>query len=219
MNRILAIDDQLDMLVLIKNSLTREGHQVDLVQDPLSLDLEALATYDLILLDVMMPGLDGLSLCKKIRSQVDAPILFLTAKTQEEDLVEGLLAGGDDYITKPFGLRELSARIQAHLRREKRDKHTHLHRGRIHFDLSSREVFVEGEALDLTKSEYAISLLLAKRRGQVFSRDQIYDQVFGLEGTGDPSAISEHVKNIRAKFQKHGERPLVTVWGIGYKWE
>lgn len=218
MAKILAIDDELDMLILIKNILKKKGHTVDIYQNPLDLNENEISKYNLILLDIMMPGIDGISLCKQIRDKVDSPIIFLTAKTMEEDIVNGLLSGGDDYITKPFGVEELSARIEAHLRREKREKHTSLNLGNIRFDLSSKEVFIDNEKINLTKSEYQISELLAKSKGQVFSREQIYEMVFGFDGTSDASAISEHVKNIRAKFQKYGERAIATVWGIGYKW-
>ena len=218
MATILAVDDELDMLVLIKNILKKKEHSVDICQNPLEIDENKLNKYDLILLDVMMPGIDGISFCKKIRDKVDCPILFLTAKTMESDIVEGLLSGGDDYITKPFGVSELQARVEAHLRREQREKHSSLNLGNIRFDLSSNEVFVKNEKVSLTKSEYQISELLAKRKGQVFSREQIYEMIFGFDGTGDSSAISEHVKNIRAKFHKYGENPIATVWGIGYKW-
>ena len=218
MSLILAVDDELDMLELIKNILKKNNHKVDVYQKPLDIDYSKLNKYDLILLDVMMPDVDGISFCKEIRSKVDCPILFLTAKAMEEDIVEGLLIGGDDYITKPFGAAELVARIEAHLRREKRERHTSLNLGEIRFDLSSNEVFVVEEKVHLTKSEYQISELLAKRKGQVFSRDQIYELIFGFDGIGDSSAISEHIKNIRAKFQKYGKNPIETVWGIGYKW-
>ena len=218
MSLILAVDDELDMLDLITNILKKNNHQVDVYQNPLDVDNSKLSKYDLILLDVMMPGIDGISFCKDIRAKVDCPILFLTAKTMEEDIVEGLLIGGDDYITKPFGAAELLARIEAHLRREKRERHTSLNLGEIRFDLSSNEVFVGDEKVHLTKSEYQISELLAKRKGQVFSKEQIYELIFGFDGIGDSSTISEHIKNIRAKFQKYDENPIETVWGIGYKW-
>ena len=218
MAKILAVDDELDMLILIKNILKKKNHSVDISQNPLEVDENRLGKYDLILLDVMMPGIDGISFCKKIRNKVDCPIIFLTAKTMETDIVEGLLSGGDDYITKPFGVQELIARVEAHLRREQREKHSNLNLGNIRFDLSSNEVFVKDEKINLTKSEYQISELLAKRKGQVFSREQIYEMVFGFDGIGDSSAVSEHIKNIRAKFKKAGENPISTVWGIGYKW-
>lgn len=219
MAKILAIDDELDMLILIKNILKKENHMVDIHQTTTDVDENSLGKYDLVLLDVMMPEVDGISYCKKIRNKVDCPILFLTAKTMESDIVEGLLNGGDDYITKPFGVNELLARINAHLRREQREKHSSLNLGNIRFDLSANEVFVNEKKINLTKSEYQISELLAKRKGQVFSREQIYERIFGFDGIGDSSAISEHVKNIRAKFQRFGENPIATVWGIGYKWD
>lgn len=215
---ILAVDDEEDMLVLIENILKKNGHCIHAVQNPLELDENSLRKYDLILLDVMMPSIDGMAFCKKIRRIVDCPILFLTAKTTEADVVKGLLSGGDDYITKPFGVQELLARVEAHLRREQREKHAGFNLGSIRFDLSSKSIFVEEEKVPLTKSEYRICVLLAERKGQVFSKEQIYEQVFGYEGEGEPSAVSEHVKNIRAKFQRVGEKPIATVWGIGYKW-
>lgn len=218
MSKILAIDDEIDILILISNILKKDNHIVDIHETTKKIDENKLGKYDLILLDVMMPEMDGISYCKKIRNKVDCPILFLTAKSMESDIVEGLLSGGDDYITKPFGVDELRARINAHLRREKREKHSQLNTGNIRFDLSANEVFVNDKKLNLTKSEYQISELLAKRKGQVFSREQIYEMTFGFDGTGNSSAISEHVKNIRAKFQKVGESPIATVWGIGYKW-
>ena len=219
MTRILAIDDETDMLFLIKNILKKKDYIVDVYQNSSEIVEEKLISYDLILLDVMMPGIDGITFCKQIREKVDCPILFLTAKAMESDIVEGLISGADDYITKPFGVQELLARVEAHLRREQREKHFTLNLGNIRFDLSANEVFVNEEKLGLTKSEYQICELLARRRGQVFSREQIYEMIFGYDGVGYSSAISEHVKNIRAKFQKHKETPIATVWGIGYKWE
>ena len=219
MTRILVVDDDPDMLELVKNVLRTQSYLVDCCLSPAQIDQRKLVSYDLILLDIMMPDLDGISYCKQIRSMVDCPILFLTAKSLESDIVEGLVSGGDDYITKPFGMNELLARVQAHLRREKRERHSSLHLGNIRFDLSANEIYVKDIKMSFTKSEYQISELLAKRKGHVFSREQIYEMVFGFDGIGSPSAVSEHIKNIRAKFQQFGESPIATVWGIGYKWE
>jgi DNA-binding response OmpR family regulator len=218
-DKILVVDDEPDMLVLIKNILEKKNYLVDTFKDPSEIDQNKLTTYDLILLDIMMPGVDGITFCKEIRAKVDCPILFLTAKTMENDIVEGLISGADDYITKPFGVQELVARIEAHLRRERREKHSSINLGDIRLDLSSSEVFVKDEKLPLTKSEYKICELLAKRRGRVFSREQIYELIFGYDGVGDSYAISEHIKNIRAKFKKFNQSPIDTVWGIGYKWK
>lgn len=218
MSRILAVDDEADILSLIQNVLEQHGYIVDTYMDPTQIPKEQLNRYDLILLDIMMPGEDGVTFCKEIRSMVDCPVLFLTAKVMEPDIVEGFSAGGDDYITKPFGTEELAARVQAHLRREQREKHSILNTAEIRFDLSSKEIFVHENAVPVTKSEYEICEYLARHRGQVFSREQIYDAVFGYEGESDSSVISEHVKNIRAKFLILEQAPVSTVWGIGYKW-
>lgn len=218
MTKILVVDDEMDILVLIKNIFSKNGYSVDIYQNPSEISENRLTDYYLILLDIMVPKVDGITFCKNIRNKVDCPIRFLTAKTMEADIVQSLITGADDYITKPFGIHELLARVEAHLRREKREKHQSLNLGNVKFDLSSNEVFVNDEKIALTKSEYQICELLARRKGQVFSREQIYEMIFGYDKIGDSSAISEHVKNIRAKFLKFGETPIATVWGIGYKW-
>lgn len=217
--KILAVDDDKGILAVIRKALEKEGYLVNTLDNPEKLELEKLNMYHLILLDVMMPGIDGFTLCCRIRELVDCPILFVTAKTEEEDLMTGLGIGGDDYITKPFGIGELRARVAAHLRRENREKKHLLTLGDTAFSLPSRQVFCNGEEIPLTKSEYAICEYLALNRGQVFSKERIYEHVFGYDGEGDSSAITEHIKNIRAKFQKQGASPVETVWGIGYKWK
>lgn len=219
MANILAVDDEQDILTLINNALKKDGHQVRVVQNPQQVDFEHLVGYDLILLDVMMPGIDGFTLCSKIRDWANCPILFLSAKTMEKDIMYGLDLGADDYITKPFGLGELRARVNAHLRRESREKHNLLFSSGFKFDLSAKEVLVGDHKIPLTKSEYRICQFLAKNRGQVFSKEQIYEAVYGYEGESDASTIAEHVKNIRAKLAAFELNAIITVWGIGYKWE
>lgn len=166
----------------------------------------------------MMPDVDGLQFCHEIRDQVDCPILFITAKTQEADIVQGLTYGADDYICKPFGVKELQARVAAHLRREHRERHHKLLIENIQFDLSAQELYVENQLLDLTRSEYRICQFLAENKGQVFSKEQIYTHLYGYEDKGSPTAVAEHIKNIRAKLKNVGQNPIETVWGIGYKW-
>lgn len=219
MTRILVIDDDADILALIKNTLQLQNYLVKTFVSANQVDRSKLADYDLILLDIMMPDVDGLSFCRDIRNLVDCPILFLTAKSQEADVVTGLSYGADDYICKPFGVQELLARVDAHLRRERREHHASLVLEPIRFDLSAKRVTVKEKKLDLTKSEYEICELLAKRRGQVFSKDQLYDYLYAYEERGTPAAIAEHIKNIRAKFRTIGLEPIETVWGIGYKWK
>ena len=218
MANILAIDDEAGILELIKSALLSQGHQVTTVIDPSIFPFEQYSKYDLILLDVMMPNMDGFTLCRNIRNIVDCPILFLTAKSMEEDIVQGLSVGGDDYISKPFGLAELRSRVAAHLRRDQRERHHNFVISGFNFNLSAKELFLEDQQIRLTKSEYEISEYLALHHGQVFSKERIYEVVFGFDGESDSSAVVEHIKNIRAKLTKQNVSPIDTVWGIGYKW-
>lgn len=218
MTKILAVDDDVQILKLIRNALAKEGYEVTALSDPLELKKMKLTDYQLILLDVMMPGMDGFTLCEEIRGKVDCPILFLTAKAKEADIMKGLGTGGDDYITKPFGIGELRARVSAHLRRETREKKHVVSINGVQFYLKEKRVYYGGRELGLTKSEYAICEYLALNHGQVFSKDRIYEHVFGYEKESDNSVITEHVKNIRAKGRKAGIEPIETVWGIGYRW-
>ena len=219
MIEILAIDDDEAICALIRRALERDGYAVTTLTEAIALDASALSHYALILLDVMIPGEDGFALCRRIRQEVDCPILFLTAKTEEADLLEGLAIGGDDYIKKPFSLGELRARVAAHLRRERREKTHSLHLGRIELIMLEKKLLIDGNDVPLTKSEYAICELLALHKGQVFSKERILEAVFGYDGASNASAITEHVKNIRAKCQKRGVNPIETVWGIGYEWK
>lgn len=218
MIKILAVDDEERILKLIRNALEKEGYEVDAVSDPLRIRKMRLQDYKLILLDVMMPGMDGFTLCEEIRDLADCPILFLTAKTEEKDIMRGLGIGGDDYITKPFGIGELRARVAAHLRRETREKKQAVSVNGVRFYLKEKRVSYEGNEITFTKSEYAICEYLALNHGQVFSKDRIYEHVFGYDKESDNSVITEHIKNIRAKCQRAGLEPIETVWGIGYRW-
>jgi two-component system, OmpR family, lantibiotic biosynthesis response regulator NisR/SpaR len=218
MANLLAVDDDKAVLALIKNILCKEGHTVTAVQEPEKVFDLLLGKFNMILLDVMMPGIDGFTLCRQIRDRVDCPILFLTAKSMESDIMAGLGEGADDYLVKPFGAGELRARIAAHLRRENRPKLNMLSLGDICFDLSGKTVSVREQTLPFTKGEYDICEFLARNRGQVFSKEKIYETVFGFDAPGDSSAVAEHIKNIRAKFSALNASPIETVWGIGYKW-
>ncbi|MEY8331947.1 response regulator transcription factor [Lachnospiraceae bacterium 47-T17] len=219
MATILAIDDEKDILNLIRRILSRDGHLVETLSDSAAVEAARPERFDLILLDVMMPGMDGFALCEMLRERVDCPILFLTAKTDESSLVCGLGAGGDDYICKPFGAAELRARVNAHLRREQREHAVRLVFGNIVFHLRAKQLMVDGSELPLTRGEYRICELLARNPGQVFSREQIYENVFGFDGESSDSTIATHIKNIRMKLEQFHASPIRTVWGIGYKWE
>lgn len=219
MAHILVVDDDGDLCALLKTALERDGHQVSACRDGRRVDEAACRWADCILLDVMMPGEDGFALCRRIRNLADCPILFLTAKTQETDVLTGLGVGGDDYLTKPFRIAELRARVAAHLRRQQRAPHSLLRRGGLDFDLRQRAVLWQGQPLRLTKSEYAICEHLAMHPGQTFSKEQLYEAAFGFDGTADAAAVTEHIKNIRAKLRAAQADPIETVWGVGYKWK
>ena len=162
MAHILVVDDEQPILELIKNGLRKDDYLITACQTTADVDTQKLHLYDIILLDVMMPGVDGFEYCKKIRNIVDCPILFLTAKTLEEDILYGLGIGADDYITKPFRIAELRARVNAHLRREQRERHSVLTFEKIKFDLAAKELWVAGNRVNLTKSEYLICEYLAR---------------------------------------------------------
>ena len=218
MAHILAIDDEPAMLQLIRRVLEKDQHLITLISDTSEVLPMNFSKYDLILLDIMMPGLDGFRLCQEIRSRVDCPIIFLTAKIQEADIVRGLGLGADDYITKPFGAAELRARVNAHLRRDVREKKNAFSVSGIVFRINAREAEAQGKKLPFTKSEYEICEYLALHHGQTFTREQIYEAVFGFDGESDSSVISTHIKNIRGKLAAYHAAPIETVWGVGYKW-
>lgn len=219
MAHILVVDDDKDLCALLRTALERDGHQVSTRLSGREVDESACRWADCILLDVMMPGEDGFALCRRIRGLADCPILFLTAKTEEADVLTGLGLGGDDYLSKPFRIAELRARVAAHLRRESRAPRSRIRRGGLDFDLEERAVYCGEEPLHLTRGEYAICAHLAAHPAQTFTKEQIYEAVFGFDGTADSSAITEHIKNIRAKLRAVGLSPIQTVWGVGYKWE
>ena len=219
MASILAVDDDILLLQLIRKILERDGHRVTAVNDPLEVRKLSLSDYSLILLDVMMPGIDGFSLCREIWDLADCPIVFLTAKSGEADVLLGLGLGGDDYLKKPFGAEEIRARVNAHLRREQREKKNAVEVSGFRFYLGAKQMEKDGQVLPLTKGEYAICEYLALHHGQTLSKEQIYEGVFGYDAEGDSSVIAMHVKNIRQKAEDFGKIPIQTVWGIGYTWK
>lgn len=218
MPKVLVVDDDLDMLTLVRAALEKDGHWVDTETNAAAVQSDRCRLYDLLLLDVMMPGEDGFSLCSRIRTEVDCPILFLTAKTEDVALVRGFGLGADDYIKKPFSIAELRARVNAHLRREVRQPTCTLSRGGVRFDMQAKSVIVGQQTLPLTRGEYAICEHLALHAGRVFTKEHLYEAAFGFDAEGDASAIAEHIKNIRAKLKVDGISPIETVWGVGYKW-
>ena len=219
MAHILVVDDDADMRALVRGALERDGHAVTALACGAQVTPEHCAWAHCILLDVMMPGEDGFATCARIRALAGCPILFLTARAEETDVLRGLGLGGDDYLTKPFRVAELRARVAAHLRRQNRAPASRMVRGGIGFDLAAKTAMVGEQPLPFTRSEYAISEYLALHAGQTFSKEQIYEAVFGYDGTADDTAVTQHIKNIRAKLRTAGvaapETVLKTIWGVG----
>ena len=218
--RILIVDDETEVVAMLQSFLQRNGYQALCALDGAEAVSRAVERPDLILLDINMPQMDGIEVCKAIREVVSCPILFLTARDQDADKIEGFAVGGDDYIVKPFSLAELGARIEAHLRRDRRSKDIQRKVfGDITIDYSAREVFVRDEKLHFNRKDFDIIQLLSLNRGQTFDRAKIYDRVWGLDGDGDDVVIMEHIRKIRLIFARTGcESCIETVWGIGYKW-
>lgn len=219
--KILAVDDEEPIRRLLKDFFNMQGYLVYTAAD----GREAIELLekgpDLILLDINMPDMDGFEVCRKIRNHVNCPIIFLTAKVEERDRVNGLMIGGDDYVVKPFSMEELSARVKAHLRREERSgsKEKLKFSDELVINYTERTVFYKDKEIPLTRMEFDIVELLSMHRGQIFSKEKIYETLRGFEEEGDSSTIAEHVRRIRLKIGKFSDKVYVdTVWGVGYKW-
>lgn len=218
--KIMIIDDERDIIFLLRDFFTFNDYEVITAFNAQKATEKLSEGPDLILLDINMPMKNGIEFCKQIRDNTDCPIIFLTARTEESDILAGLNVGGDDYITKPFNIRELLGRVQAHLRREKRAKSgTELQNNGIQISYSGMSVSINGIALNFTKTEFEIIEFLSLNPGQVFSREKIYENVIGFNSDGDNTVITEHIRKIRKKFADAGSKSYIeTVWGLGYRW-
>lgn len=223
--KILLVDDEPLILKGLKYSLEQDGYLTDSAMD----GEEALAKffageYDLILLDVMLPGLDGIEVCQRIRERSNVPIIMLTAKGEVEDRIIGLELGADDYLVKPFSPRELVARVRALLRRVHADTEPQrevLEFGELTIDVSGHKVMVSGKEIDLTASEFKLLTTLSRYPGRVYSRMELVEKVLGYDFEGYERTIDSHVKNLRAKIGDNPRNPkwLHTVHGVGYRFE
>ncbi len=218
--KIMIIDDERDIIFLLRDFFLLNDYEVITAFDTQEATQRLNENPDLILLDINMPVKNGLDFCKQIRSQTECPIIFLTARAEEADILAGLAVGGDDYITKPFNIRELLGRVQAHLRREKRVKHNFAYKSNgLKIDYSGMNVTFNGKTISFTKTEFEIIEFLSMNPGQVFDREKIYENVIGFNSDGDNTVITEHIRKIRNKFiNAGGEAYIETVWGLGYKW-
>ena len=220
-HKILMIDDEEMILTMLKKCLETENFLVYTADNAKkALELMSVAP-DIILLDINMPEMDGLELCQFVREHISCPVIFLTARVSEQDVIQGLSAGGDDYITKPFRVDELLARILAHLRREERKNNADNLKfdEELIIDYNSRMVFSDKRQLDFSNKEFEIIRLLSQNAGMVFDRETIYERLWGYDGEGDSIVVKEHIRKIRNKLANYTEKNYIeTVWGVGYRW-
>lgn len=218
--KILIIDDEEMILSMMEKCLGEEFSVYTAENAKKALELLNVIP-DIILLDINMPEMDGLELCQLIRGHISCPIIFLTARVTERDVIKGLSVGGDDYITKPFSMDELLARISAHLRREERKGTAENLRfdKELIIDYNSRTVFYGKEELDFSNKEFEIIRFLSQNAGMVFDRETIYEKLWGYNGEGDSIVVKEHIRKIRNKLSVYTDKNYIeTVWGVGYKW-
>lgn len=219
--KILIVDDDIDIINLVKDILEDEGYRVDYALNGKDGENKILSNaYDLVLLDVMLPDINGQEIMKNVRGKVNIPIIFLTAKSKKIDKILGFEIGGDDYITKPFDDIDLLVRVKAHLRREKRNSGS-INKNIIDFngisiDKNSYEVLVDGEKIALSTMEFNILTYLMENPNIVLSREKIYEGVWGYNDYGDINTVTVHIKKLREKMDKEGKY-IKTIWGAGYK--
>ncbi|MBE6047221.1 MAG: response regulator transcription factor [Clostridium sp.] len=223
--KVLIIDDNEDIISFIKSALKFEGFDVDSATNGKEAINKINNFIDIILLDVSLPDINGFDLCKEIKKTLDCPILFLTARGLEEERIKGFLVGGTDYIVKPFSLKELILRINVHLKNNskvnvKNNSLTIMNFKDISINLLSKSIESNGHQLNFTKKEYEIIEMLCTHPGQVFSKEQIFESIWGYENDSNVNTVTEHIKRIRYKFKfsNINTKFISTVWGIGYKW-
>lgn len=219
--KILIVDDEKGVVDMLKSYFEMQSFQVYTALNGKDALKQTAHNPDLVLLDINMPDMNGLTVCEKIRSYISCPILFLTARIETADKIKGFQVGADDYIVKPFDIDELGARVAAHLRRESRKQEQTIFRffSDMTIDYSKREVAIKETVIPLTRREFDIVELLSINAGQVFDRERIYEIVWGLDGDGNSDTVMEHIRKIRNKFATASLHSYIeTVWGVGYKW-
>ena len=224
--RILIVDDEATVAEVVGRYLRREGYDVVTVGDGSAALAQAQSRPpDLIVLDLMLPGIDGLEVCRRLRAHSQVPVIMLTAKDEELDRIVGLELGADDYLTKPFSPRELVARVKAVLRRSsaaaKNGGDGPLDFDTLTIDPHGRSVRAQGKPVELTAKEFDLLYFLARSRGKVFTRTELLDKVWDYEYAGDDSTVTVHIRRLRSKIEPDPARPahIKTVWGVGYKFE
>ncbi|MGB6037716.1 MAG: response regulator transcription factor [Cryomorphaceae bacterium] len=227
MKKVLLVEDDPDISDLVELHLTDLGCETTAIdRGHEAFEVAKTRSFDLIILDLMLPEMDGITICQKLRAlEVHTPILMLTAKAEEFDKVMGLESGADDYMTKPFGIRELIARVKAILRRADMEKEAASHesplieRGKLRIDLTKRQVFLDEGRVELTPKEYALLSLLAGKPGRNFTREELLNLVWGYEFNGYEHTVNSHMNRLRSKIEVIEDHPefIKTAWGVGYR--
>ena len=228
MSRILIVEDDRKIAQLESDYLESNGYETKIIEDGKKA-LSELKTnhYDLILLDLMLPGCSGYDICRKIRDEIDIPILMVTARTEGVDVIRGLGLGADDYITKPFSPSELVARVKAHLARYERligsnavENDVIEIRG-IRIDKTARRVWVNGEEKQFTTKEFDLLTFLAEHPNHVFTKEELFREIWDMESIGDIATVTVHIKKIREKIEMNTNKPqyIETIWGVGYRFK
>lgn len=228
MKKILIIEDERDIAELEKDYLEMDDFEVTIQMDgEYGLEDAISNDYDMVLLDLMLPGMDGFEICKEIRKEKNVPILMISARKDDIDKIRGLGIGADDYITKPFSPSELVARVKAHLSRYERLVHSEPRQTELSpieirglsIDRVARRVFLNGEEKNLTSKEYALLVFLAENPNKVFSKEELFEKIWESDGVGDIATVTVHIKKIRQKIEYDSSNPqyIETVWGVGYR--
>ncbi|HEU5475990.1 MAG TPA: response regulator transcription factor [Actinophytocola sp.] len=225
MTRVLVVDDDLNVRDVVRRYLELGGHQVSLADNGEdALRWAAEHQPDLVVLDLMLPGMDGLEVCRRLRRRSTVPVVMLTALGEEENRIAGLELGADDYVTKPFSPRELALRVSSVLRRARatppRPEDRELVDGELALDLAAHRATIRGAELALTTREFDLLMFLMSRPGEAFTREQLLEKVWGWD-FGDQSTVTVHVRRLREKIEDTPAKPsrIVTVWGVGYRYE
>lgn len=227
--KILVVEDEKNIAELERDYLEANGYEVEIALDGKSgLDRALESDFDLVILDVMLPGIDGFEVCRQIRKSKECPVLMVSAKKDEIDKIRGLGLGADDYITKPFSPSELVARVTAHISRYERltskgeePVNYVINIGNLSIDKNARRVFINDEEVSLTNKEFDLLVFLASNPNVVFSKDTIFDKIWGLDAIGETSTVTVHINRIREKIEDDSSNPqyIETVWGAGYRFK
>lgn len=221
MKRILIIEDDKEIAELERDYLEINGYECEIAsRGTIGLEKALVEDFALIIIDIMLPGMDGFNVITELRKKKQTPVIFLSAKNTDIDKIRGLGLGADDYMTKPFSPNELVARVKAHIARHEiltSASSDAIGAGSLVIDKTARRVTVGGEEIQLTVKEYDLLLFLAENPNRTFSKDTIFDRIWGMDAAGDTSTVTVHIQRVRDKIDRDNEKHIETVWGVGYR--